>query len=700
MAGKLTNFYKIVTPKNTKDKYVATDYNNAANSTFNNYSWYANVVKGSVSRTSRYLQYDNMDLDPDVAKALDTIAEEMTGEDLNSGMILDLEFFNDDTKEIHPSVIVTLKAALRQFIKLNELDSTLFNIARTSIKYGDCFFVKTSDFKKWRYVRPVDVVGVIIDSEGTPIKYIINKPSFENASGSPLGNNFNPTGFSKKVEDQVDVYDADAVVHFCQEKGFEDNGVFGLSVLHSVIRPFKQLQLLEGAVLIYRIVRAPERRAFYIDTGTAVGYKQKATLEAHKNEYKQKRFANTSGGTEDIDAVLDPLSTVEDFYFAVNGANGRGSKVEILQGGDNLGDITDLNYFQKRVFRGLKIPTSYMTGSDAQGAQFQDGKTGIAFIEEMSFSNYVKRLQNPISNTLDYHFKIYLKASKINIDHNLFRIKLPVAQNFTAYRKAQLMGELLNSMSSVDNLGYISKRFAMKLVLNLSEDDIQINEELVKKEKGIPDEGMRGVDAIRMIYDKTLEEKIPAGNLEETENAQSTLMGDDAEGMLPDDSEPSYESPDTNVPSEDALPFDQESSDEPLSDITGKTLGDLLSKDKSTDSTATEEETSFLNTDDENSDGIFAELPETAKVKTPTLQDLLSKKPLNSEDNEDDSPLAKLFKKVNTDNVSHGKTLADLFTHDDNKEKLSKKTLNDLFDKKDVKPKTKPKLTLKSLLQK
>ena len=690
MAGKLTNYYKIVTPKNTKEKYVATDYN-GSNSSFSNYSWYSNIIKGNTTRNSRYLQYDNMDLDPDVAKALDTIAEEMTGVDLNSGMILDLEFFNDDTKEIHPSVIVTLKAALRQFIKLQDFESTLFNIARTSIKYGDCFFVKKSDFKKWRYVKASDVVGVIVDDEGNPLKYIINKQMVD-SSNTPL--NYN-AGYSRKIEDTVEVYDASAVVHFCQCKGFEDDGVFGLSVLHSVNRPFKQLQLLEGAVLIYRIVRAPERRAFYIDTGTTVGFKQKAVLESTKNDLKQNKFINDSDGNESVDSVLNPLSTVEDFWFAVNGSNGRGSKVEVLQGGDNLGDITDLNYFQKRVFRGLKIPTSYIAGADAQGGQFQDGKTGIALIEEMAFSNYVKRLQGPISTELDNQFKSYLKSSRINIDENLFKVKLPVAQNFTAYRKAQLMGELLNSMSSVDNLSYISKRFAMKLILNLSEDDIQINEELVKKERGIPDEGMRGVDYLRMIYDKTLEEKIPAGKLGETESASSSLAGDDVEGMLPDDTTPSYDSPDTNVPN-DALPFNQESNDEPLPDITGKSLSDLLNKDNT-------ESDSILSTDNENSDGIFTELPEIPKSNTKTLKDLLSNKG-NEEKDEDESPLAKLFKNVNRDNVSDDKTLKDLFNNendDDVHDKYRDKSLSDLLkNSKNSKNKSSNTSTLSSLFKK
>ena len=620
--AKWVDYYKIINPQSKKEKYVATDYN-SANNGYYNYSWYSNIIKSAAGRSSRYRQYESMDYDPDISKALDTIAEEMTGTDLNSGMCIDIEFNNDDTKEIESSIIVTLKAALRHWINLNELKSKLFFISRTTIKYGDCFFIKKSDFKKWVFVHPENVVGVELDEDNIPIRYHIRNASANKMIASDTEN--------------LSVYDADAIVHFSLSQEFDDDGPFGLSVLSPVVKPYKQLQLLEGSVIIYRIVRAPERRAFYIDTGNLIGHKQKAVLEATKNEIRQRRYANSTGGTNEIDSVYDPLSMVEDFFFATNGATGRGTKVEILQGGDNLGEITDLNFFQNKVFRGLKIPSSYLRGAEAQGAVFNDGKTGIAYIEEMAFANYVKRLQNSISQTLDKQFKLYLEASNIRIDKHLFNIKLPIAQNFTAYRKAQLMSDLFNSMSNVENLDYISKRYAMKLILNLSEDDIQINEELVKAERGIPDDGISGMTDIRLIYDKTLADKIPTGSPDE-----GGLGSDNMNMGMPTSDDMGISEPD-NTSSES--PIEEPPEEQP--DITGQSINDLLGssadQDNRQDNRQDEQPSS---SDEEPSSDVFQDLnsPDDYGTTSPAIQNDISLDSLF--DDGDDSKNNKSKKKL------------------------------------------------------
>jgi hypothetical protein len=426
-----------------------------------------------------------MDFDVDVAKSLDTIAEEMTTFNPKTDLPFDLDFMNDDNKEIEESLIVTLKAALRHWIISLQLDNKVFYIARHTIKYGDCFFRKTSDFRKWTYIDPSDIIGIEIGDDQEIKAYHLRKSDKKSSS----------------VLENLEIVPAAGMVHFSLSDEMDESGPFGIGILNSVVKSYKQLQMLEDSVLIYRIARAPERRIFYIETGNMPPQKQKAHLDMVKNEFKQKQMPNDFDGNDNIDAVFNPQSMLEDYFIAVNSSAGKGSRIETLPGGESLGEINDMVYFRDKVFRGLKIPTSYMRGAEAQGAQANDGKVGIAYIEELRFSNFVKRLQNKIESVFDKHFKIYLKSSGIRINENLFKLSLPEPQNFALYRQAQLDSELINTFNTADNVKYLSKRYVLKKYLGFTEEDIQMNEALIRQERNIPEGGAGGVTDIQLMYD-------------------------------------------------------------------------------------------------------------------------------------------------------------------------------------------------------
>ena len=123
-----------------------------------------------------------MDFDVDVAKSLDTIVEEMTTFNPKTDLPFDLDFMNDDNKEIEESLIVTLKAALRHWIISMQLDNKVFYIARHTIKYGDCFFRKTSDFRKWTYIDPSDIIGIEIGDDQEIKAYHLRKSDKKSSS--------------------------------------------------------------------------------------------------------------------------------------------------------------------------------------------------------------------------------------------------------------------------------------------------------------------------------------------------------------------------------------------------------------------------------------------------------------------------------------------------------------------------------------
>lgn len=482
--GQWTQYYKIIKPAPAKDGYVARDSYEGGDQSISNFSWYTQVMKGAGTRMTRYTQYHAMDADVDIARALDTIAEEMSSKNELSELPFNIHYQNDDNKEVKESIVMTVKAALRHWSDLQDLDNRIFRVARYVIKYGDCFFRKFSDHKKWMFVEPNEVIGIELDPHGEVIAYHLRK-------------NDNKKG----AYSEVDVVPAKAMLHFTLSDDMGESAPFGESVLQCVTKAYKQLGLLEDSVVIYRVVRAPERRVFYIDTGNMPAHKVKQYLEGVKNEVRQKRIPNAQDGQEKVDSVYNPMSMAEDYFFSTS-ANGRGSRVETLPGGEQLGEITDLNYFQEKVFRGLRVPTSYMKGQDAQGAQSNDGKVGIAYIEELRFANFVKRLQNKIEKVFDFEFKVYLKSSNISIDPNLFKLKLPDPQNFALYRQSALNTDLVGTFNAIQEVPYISKRLALKEFLGWDEDRIQTNEALLRQERNIPETAeFEDITDLQMFYD-------------------------------------------------------------------------------------------------------------------------------------------------------------------------------------------------------
>jgi hypothetical protein len=170
-----------------------------------------------------------------------------------------------------------------------------------------------------------------------------------------------------------------------------------------------------------------------------------------------------------------------------------------------------------------------MKGPDAQGAQFTDGKVGIAYIEELRFANYIIRLQAQIEDVLDEQFKTYLKVTGINVDSELFQLRLPEPQNFALYRQAALDADLINSFNAIEPTKFISKRFAMKRYLGLTEDDIKLNETLLKQELNIEETDDDDID-LRMIYDETARQEF---SLPEPEEASQPEQPESAPAEAP-----------------------------------------------------------------------------------------------------------------------------------------------------------------------
>ena len=472
-----------------------------------NYSSYLpDVYTGAPNRIDRYQQYDTMDMDSEVNAALDIIAEFCSQKNKENQTPFNLFYRNKATN----SEIAILREYLQQWCKLQKFETRIFRIVRNVFKYGDAFFVRDPENKKWNYIDPGKITKIIVnESDGkAPEQYVIRdlNPNFQNltvtqitpnqtttnargnqhAGGGSMAGAFpisNGTRFSNS-QNEVAV-DAKHVIHLSLSEGLDQNFPFGNSLLENIFKVFKQKELLEDAILIYRIQRAPERRIFYIDVGNMPSHLAMSFVERVKNEIHQRRLPSaTGGGTNVIDSAYNPLSINEDYFFPQT-AEGRGSKVETLPGGTNLGEIDDLRYFTNKLFRGLRIPSSYLpTGADDSQAQYNDGRVGTAYIQELRFNNYCQRLQSLMQDEFDQEFKMYLYERGVNIDSSLFELQFQAPQNFATYRQAELDGQRVPQFQTMSQIPFMSKRFAMKRFLGMSDEELAENERMWGEENG------------------------------------------------------------------------------------------------------------------------------------------------------------------------------------------------------------------------
>ena len=476
---------------------------------FRNYaSRLPEVYSGHPNRIERYNQYENMDMDSEVNACLDIIAEFSTQPNKQNGTPFEVDFKEKPTDH----EISIIKKQLQQWVKLNKLDQRIFKLFRNTIKYGDQVFVRDPETFEMMWVDMSKLARVIVnESEGKrPEQYVIRdiNPNFQNMSvaaktttdymtnpvtgsiaGSanytmPNGGTGGGVGNSRFMQAMNEVcIDAKHVVHMSLNEGLDVFWPFGRSILEQIYMVFKQKQLLEDSILIYRVQRAPERRIFKIDVGNMPSHLAMAFVERVKNEMHQRRIPTiTGGGTNMMDASYNPLSVGEDYFFPVT-ADGRGSEVSTLAGGQNLGEIDDLKYFNNKMARGLRVPSSYLpTGPDDSGATMNDGKVGTALIQEYRFNQYCERLQALIVQKLDDEFKMFMKWRGFNIDSGLFSLKFNPPQNFASYRQSELDNTRINAFQSLEPLPYMSKRFLLERFLGLTEEEIQENEEMWREE--------------------------------------------------------------------------------------------------------------------------------------------------------------------------------------------------------------------------
>ncbi len=276
--------------------------------------------------------------------------------------------------------------------------------------------------------------------------------------------------------------------------GIKDENNIYISYLDPAIKLWNQLSMLEDAIVIYRISRAPERRIFYIDVGNMPAQKAQQYIRTLMNQFRNKFTYDAKTGQ--VSGERGVLSMIEDIWLARR-ADGRGTEIDTLPGGEQLGEIDDLLYFRKKLYRALKIPSTRL---DTDNSILQVRATEISR-EEAKFSRFVQKLRNTFASGLIEILKKQVVSKKIvsESEWNNINISLIFSEDnmFTEQKNAELWNMKFELMNNADNYvgRFISRETFMKKVMNLTHEEYEKEIEKINKEKeegGNDEEGGRG----------------------------------------------------------------------------------------------------------------------------------------------------------------------------------------------------------------
>ena len=265
-----------------------------------------------------------------------------------------------------------------------------------------------------------------------------------------------------------------------------------LSYLHKAIKPVNQLRMMEDSLVIYRISRAPERRIFYIDVGNLPKGKAEEYLKGIMSQYRNKLVYDAKTG--DIKDDRKHMSMLEDFFLPRR-EGGRGTEISTLPGGENLGQIDDIIYFQKKLYKSLNVPVNRLE----QESQFTLGRSTEITRDEVKFKKFVDRLRKRFSDLFMQLLKTQLILKGIITTQDWKEWKSYIAYDyiednyFSELKEAEMMRERFEMLGTVDEYAgkYVSIEWIAKNVLKMDEDSMKEMEDQIKKEK---ESGAQGDD--------------------------------------------------------------------------------------------------------------------------------------------------------------------------------------------------------------
>jgi hypothetical protein len=484
--------FTISREKDEEDKKVQQSFSPPANEdgalTITSAAYYGTYVdldgtaKNEVELISRYRE---MSMQPEIEGAIDDIVNEAICED-KDGNITQIILDDLDQPE---KIKKAIKEEFNTVLRLLNYKNMAHDIFRRYYVDGRLFYHAiidkenpTAGIKELRYVDPRKLRKIReikkrkdertgVEIMDTVNEYYIFNDKVTTGSSSSFG----PVGIRITVDSILSIV-----------SGLMDSRrAVVLSYIHKAIKPLNQLRMIEDATVIYRISRAPERRIFYIDVGNLPKLKAEQYLRDIMVKYKNKLVYDANTGEVRDDRKF--LSMMEDFWLPRR-EGGKGTEITTLPGGQNLGELEDVKYFEKKLYKSLCVPVSRLN-PEQQG--FSLGKVNEITRDELKFAKFVDRLRNKFAEIFDQALRVQCVMKGICTDDEwkLFKenIQYDFAKdnNFSELKDAELVRERVSLLSELDAYvgTYFSQAWVQRNVLHMNDDEIKLMQEEIEEEK-------------------------------------------------------------------------------------------------------------------------------------------------------------------------------------------------------------------------
>jgi hypothetical protein len=404
-------------------------------------------------RRNRYREYEMMDEYPEVGSSFDIYADDSTQ--------LDTKHRRWRVKHDNPLIVDEVE----KLFKTVKMDRYIWDIVRNTVKYGDCFIETILDMNSPKIgIQRIKILNPLyifrVENEYGFLTDFLQEIPMKNDWGAygGQGTTYSDTNYITLDKNQI--------THFRLHTSDPVYYPYGKSIASLAVRIFRSLRLMEDAMLIYRLQRAPERRIFYVDVGTMPSSKADQFIEKVKQKFKKEKFYNNR--THSIDERYNPISVDEDFYVPVRGQQSQ-TKIETLPGAQNLGDVDDVKYFRDKLLAALKVPKDYIVEKD----QSPERKANLSQLD-VKFARVILRVQHAVEIGLETIAKrhLLLKGMPSSMLGDL-KIELPSPSDMFEKRLLDLQEQRSRVAQAVLGTGLFSKNKIYKDFYDLTDNEIE-----------------------------------------------------------------------------------------------------------------------------------------------------------------------------------------------------------------------------------
>lgn len=452
-------------------------------------------------------RYREMSLHPEVDSAIEDIVNEAIVSDTNDSPV-QIELSNLDASD---ELKNTIRKEFKYILELLDFDKKSHEIYRNWYVDGRLYYHKVIDIKKpqdgivdLRYIDAMKMRFVRQEVKGKKERENITK---EYGDADPLNYKFPkieeyfvynpntsyPVGTPKEMsggQEKSVKFARDSIV-YCTSGLVDRNKGVTLSWLNKASKTLNQLRMIEDSLVIYRLLRSSERRVFYIDVGNLPKQKAEQYLQDVMRRYRNRMAYSSSDGTIRDDKKF--MSMMDDFFLPRR-EGGRGTQLDIVPGGSNLGELTDINYFQRKLYKDLNVPESRIGGDGG----FNLGRSSEILRDEVKFSKFVGRLRKRFSTLFTDLLKTQLILKNIITIEDWQKMNEHIQfdflydNHFAELKESELLMERMNNVSVAEQYvgRYFSQDYVRRKILRqtdqeIIEEDLQIKKEI--EEGVIPD---------------------------------------------------------------------------------------------------------------------------------------------------------------------------------------------------------------------